>query len=247
MIHVFTSLLCMIIFISGLSGCAINDRTKPIQNIFLEDVDVTRQVERVPFNHAALWHKPQPDAYKKIYLKPVRLDLLPEDTWEESKSIALTSREAFQESAREIADYFHEQLQGRLKEVQSQGLKVVSAPGARTLAIEIALTEMEFSRPVSRAGTFLIPLPFVDMAFSTITDPHAAFAMRITDSQSGQLIATIADRKFPPTRVVDVHKLSLTSSVREICDNWSVELAQALSTGSHEKVEERGTFRLLPW
>jgi len=113
--------------------------------------------------------------------------------------------------------------------------------------LDIALTELEFSHPIARAGSLASPIPGTGVAVSAVSDPHVAFAMRITDGSTGELLATAADRKFSPIRIVDLNKLTVTSSPREIVQNWSLELADAIQLGRFAEVESRGDFKLHPW
>ena len=122
----------------------------------------------------------------------------------------------------------------------------MTLPGPRTIVVEIALTELEFSRPIARAGSMVAPIPGAGAALSMISDPHAAFAARVTDGATGELIATAADRKFPPTRIVDLNKLTVTSSAREICSLWADSIARGIQSKDGEKITSQ-SFSFLPW
>jgi hypothetical protein len=85
------------------------------------------------------------------------------------------------------------------------------------------------------------------MLFSAISDPHVAFAARVYDGKTGKLVATAADRKFPPTRLLDLNKVTVTSPNREIVSTWANIIAGALNRDGFAKVESQGTFSILPW
>lgn len=127
-----------------------------------------------------------------------------------------------------------------------QRIAVTDRPTEGTLVIEIALTELEFSHPVARAGALAAPVPGTGAALSTITDPHVAFAARLTDATTGELVASIADRKFPPMRIVDLNKLTVKSSAREVVALWATSIGQALQGNGIDPVTEK-RFSLLPW
>ena len=112
--------------------------------------------------------------------------------------------------------------------------------------MEIALTELEFSHPVARAGSLAAPVPGSGAALSSISDPHASFALRVSDP-SGNLAATVADRQFPPARIVDLNKLTVSSSIREVCSIWAQTIAEALNKGRFSLVTAPSSFSLSPW
>jgi len=85
------------------------------------------------------------------------------------------------------------------------------------------------------------------VAVSAVSDPHVAFAARFSDGGTGKLLATIADRRFPPTRIVDLNKLTVTSSAREVCAIWAKIIAEGLNSDKLTKVKQQGSFSLLPW
>lgn len=66
-----------------------------------------------------------------------------------------------------------------------------------------------------------------------------AFAARITDADTGQLIATVADRKFAPVRIVDLNKLTVSSTPREISQLWADTIATAINSDGFTKVDEK--------
>ena len=63
------------------SACALKQRVVGVDNTFLEDVDVSKKIENLPFGHA--WINPEfkKETFSSIYFKPVRTDLLPKGQW----------------------------------------------------------------------------------------------------------------------------------------------------------------------
>ena len=229
-----------------LAACAARSRVIPIGNTFLEDVDTTKSLENLPFDHAWVHRSVLKASYDSIYIKPVRLDLLPRDAWRMSTSSIIDSEEAYLEKAKEIATYFEEQLREKFANSDSQWLRVVGTPNQRSLTLEIAFTELEFSHPLVRAAALAAPVPGTGPAVSAISDPHAAFALRLTDSSSRTLVASAASRKFAPLRLVDFNKLTVSSSVREISALWAASIVESIQSGGMNKVSEK-RFSLIPW
>lgn len=235
--------VCLALFACG---CAAHDRITGVSNTFLEDVDIRAKKENLPFDHS--WSKEgvHKGNYSKVFIKPVRLDKLPDDSWKTSASAAIPGKADYLESVKELGGYFRSQLAMKISQTPNSKISLSNGPGPGTLIVEIAFTEVEFSHPIARAGALVAPVPGTGPALSAFSDPHVAFAMRIRDGKTGELLATLADRKFPPTRIVDLNKLTATSSAREVCALWADLLARSLASSPGEKVDE-SHFSLLPW
>ncbi len=241
--RIFLSILIATLFAS----CAVKERIVGVNNTFLQDVDVTKKHDNMPFAHSAMYGEVNSKDYSAIYIKPVRIDTLSENAWETSIAGTIHSKEDYLREAGAIAEYFHEQLIQRFQAYPDGRLRVVDQGGPGVAVVEIALTELQFSHPLVKAASMAVPVPGAGTAVSAIADPYAAMAIRITDSNDGRLLATIADRKFAPTRIVDLNKFSVTSSLREICEFWSEMIVEAFEKGPLAKVERRGVFSILPW
>jgi hypothetical protein len=231
----------------GLSGCAVKERFAAPPSTFLEDVSLEHKMENLPFDHS--WVVPDSDErqYDSVYVAPILIDRLPEDAWKRSAEIGVRSKKEYKREARRIADYFHERLVVELTKVKNAKLTVATEPTNSSLVVTIVLTELELSHPLTRAAALAAPLPGVDMALNTVTDPHVAFSARLTDASSEELIATVADRRYPPFRIIDLNKLFVRSSAREIVSNWSKELALAIQRNRLQTVNKTWGFSLLPW
>ena len=230
-----------------LAACAVKERTEPVVATFLDGVPVESSMQDIPFMHS--WIDPQAkiSAYSTLYIKPVRTDLLPEEMWLRSRGLAVSSADEFQKDAAVIARYFRIRLLSELKSTESQRFTVVDAPDATSLVLEIALTELVLSEPLVRAAALAVPFPGIDLALSTISDPHVSFAARFTSPDGKHLIATAADRRFPPVRLIDLNKLRARSSAREIVAHWARQLAQSIQLDEFKKVEGNSWFSILPW
>ncbi len=239
--------LSVLLVVSLVCGCSAKKRVSAIGNTFLEDVDISHKEETLPFEHSWINWGIKDGSYNSVYIKPVRTDLIPKTDWGMSKSPYIRSEEDFLKETEFIASHFHRELLKDLEAHKEQRIKVADAPGPGVAVLEIALTEAEFSHPAARAASLAAPVPGTGALVGAISDPHAAFAARLTDGESGELIATVADRKFPPTRIVDLNKLTVTSSVREVCSIWAETLADALQKGRMAKVKDRGSFSILPY
>ena len=231
----------------ALSGCALKDRTAPISKTFLEDQDVTQADDKLPFNHA--WIDPELPAgyYTKVYFRTVTADKLPEGAWKASVSTFMTSEKQYKKEAAALAEFFKQQLIQKVTKYKNGTIAVVDQVEPHALVFDIAITELEFSHPISKAGIMLVPIPGSSLAFNAVSDPHVAFAARVYDGESGKLVATLGDRKFPPTRIIDLNKVTVTSSPREIVTIWAEIFAEGLNADRFAPVSSRGIFSILPW
>lgn len=229
------------------TACAVQERTDPVVPTFLDGVPRESSIPDIPFMHA--WIDPNANiaSYSTIYVKPVRTDLMPEEMWHRSRGLAVSSEESFQKDAAIIARYFRLRLLGELKSTSAQRFTVVDTPDTTSIVLEVALTELVLSEPLVRAAALAVPFPGVDLALSTITDPHVSFAARFTSPDGKHLIATAADRGFPPVRLIDLNKLRARSSAREIVAHWARQLAQSIQLDEFKKVERNSWFSILPW
>ncbi len=248
--HSFTKFVAAVQVVAALftlTGCAVEKRTNPVSNLFLEDRDVSVKDKTLPFDHA--WVEPNFPLghYHNVYFRSVTLSKLPPESWKDSKSVYITSEADFMKESQLLADYFLEQLKNKVEKYPKGTMKVVDKPMPDGLVIDLAITENEFSQPIENTGALLVPVPGSAMLFSAISDPHVAFAARVYDGKTGKLVATAADRKFPPTRLLDLNKVTVTSPNREIVSTWANIIAEALNRDGFAKVESQGTFSILPW
>jgi len=243
------AIACLLIALTCISicGCSVKERTDPITTVFLDGAPVESTIKEIPFKHAWLAPREKPLKLTSVFVKPIRTDLLPSEEWQRSKGLAVSSREQFDKSAAVLARYFRIRMIGELKRIENPRFEVADEPNDSSLIVEIALTELVLSEPIIRAAALAAPLPGVDVALSAISDPHVAFAARLTNSDGSVLVATAADRRFPPVRLIDLNKLRATSSAREIIADWAQELSESIQLEEITKVSRPWAFSLLPW
>lgn len=180
-----------------LGGCTIYKQIQPISPVFLEGATLNSTVDRVPFQHA--WSSSNPGAgIRSVFVRPVRIDLLPPDSWIESTSLGITSVEDYNRVAQSLAGYFDVRLREELQLVyeRSKRLAIRDAPSQDSVILEIAITEMILSRPVSHAVGMAAPVPGLGMAMSAMHEPHVAFAARFLSPDGATLLGTLADRRL---------------------------------------------------
>ena len=229
------------------SACAVSQRMEPVPTTYLTDVDTTKKLENLPFQHSWVLEAVNRKDYNAVYFPPVKTEALAGSGWEKSRSSFVWSEQGYLEHASKIATYFRERVIEEVSKTANGRFKIVDAPGPGVVVFQIALTELEFAHPVMSAGSMAVPIPATGNALAAIADPHASFAARLTDGKTGKLIATAADRQFPPVRIMDFNKLTVESSAREIVSKWAVQLAGGLDKGRLGIVEGNSRFSLMPW
>lgn len=233
--------------VSGAVGCAVKERTEPLPQTYLEGRDVSVVDKTLPFKHAWIDPNLPEEQYTNVWFRTVTADTLPEESWLASKGTLLSKESEYKKLADELANYFKQELIEKVANYKDGVISVVDSAQPRGLIFDIALTELEFSHPIQKAGFMLVPIPASSLVFNTVSDPHVAFAAKVYDAQSGKLVATLGDRRFPPTRLLDVNRLTLTSSAREICDTWADIIAEGLNRERFADVPDRGFFAIRPW
>jgi hypothetical protein len=241
----YLSLLPLVV--SGAIGCAVKERTEPLPQTYLEGRDISVVDKTIPFKHAWIDPNLPKEQYTNVWFRTVTADTLQEDSWLASKGTLLSKESEYKKLADELANYFKQELIEHVANYKNGVVSVVDSAQPRGVIFDIALTELEFSHPIQKAGFMLVPIPASSLVFNTVSDPHVSFAAKVYDAQTGKLIATLADRRFPPTRLLDVNRLTLTSSAREICDTWAEIIAEGLNRERFAEVADRGFFAILPW
>jgi len=230
----------------ALAGCAISERIEELPATFLEDVPPESALAGGSFQH--VWRNPDPArrTFETVYVAPVRTDLLPPGMWRRSLSEWVHSEPSFARRVHELASLFREELVAALRAAPRGPLELTDDPTHTSVILEIALTEVVLARPTIHAAALAAPLPGVELALSTMSDPHLSFAARLA-APDGHLLATVADRRFPPIRVIDLNKLTLTSSGREIVREWALELAPLLKLPDTRPGTRRLPISISPW
>lgn len=232
-----------------LAGCALQKKFEPISANFLHGASPDSSIPRVPFKHAWAAERPSVQKVTAIYVLPVRTDRIAPDSWMESSGLSITSLEDYNEKVEALATFFHQRLTEELERVYSNNkrLRVVSKPAPDAVNLELALTEVVFSRPATNLAVMAAPVPGAGVALSAMTEPVIAFAGRFTSPDEGVLWGTVADRRNPPFRPIDLNKFTVASSARDVVSQWARELAEAIEFDRLKPIERSPWFSLMPW
>lgn len=240
------SIIIKLTLLFSLSSCFLQNEIIPLTSTHLAGLDVSKKIASLPFLHAQVHKKVPRGLYKKVLIENIKISDEAIDSWADSFGVVISSQGSYIEESKEIAGYFKKRLIEDIKN-NNPDFEIVTTPDENTVRISIVIIELVYSKPSLEAGSVLTPVPGTGLAISALNNVHIAFVMRIQDALTGELIASIADRKFPPMKIVDFNKFTVTSSIKEICDNWSSMITKTFLVGHHSKVEREGDFSIIPW
>ncbi len=160
--------------------------------------------------------------------------------------------EWFRDDVVELQAFFHDTIEEEIRK-NTSGSLVVELTDSREeadYAFECEITELSLGNPILYIGTWLIPIPGIATAVDASTTPTVAIEARLVDVDFNRVVAELYDRKIPKIRILDLRKaISMTSPIREVMRDWSIELARAFTYRSDidESVEGTSDFSLVPW
>lgn len=240
------NLIISMVLIFTLSGCFLQNEILPLKSKHLEGLDIDKRIESLPFLHSQVHKKVPRGFYNKAIISDVEISKEAIKNWSDSFGTVINSEESYIKESKIIAAYFKNKL---IEDIKSNNpdFTIVSASDKNTVMINVTFVEIVYSIPSLEVASVMTPLPGSGLAISALNNVHIAFVMKIIDAQSGQLIASIADRKFPPMKLVDLNKFTVTSSIKEICDHWSSMITKTFLVGHLGKIESEGDFSIMPW
>ncbi|MEP2774474.1 MAG: DUF3313 family protein [Luteolibacter sp.] len=197
----------------ALTSCGLDHALSPAEPTeFLTSTgtDTKKRSSRLPFEHAWLSSEINVHDYKNIVIRPVTTRYLHVDEWERSKSASIPTQKAFKKRADQLARHFTKELNIAFTDPICLFYKTESTSKPETLILEVALTDAHF--------------PDAD-ATNLKEIPVCGFEARVRDAKTGELVATVSDRRGPDLHFHgdDTH---MTDN-EEICSIWARQLMEA--------------------
>jgi hypothetical protein len=211
----------------------------PTPFLNIPGVDRTDKYSNVPFDHTWIAKKFDEKKYTKLIIAPVILEHLSSENQLESTSVFVPTKEAYDKEVNLLAEYTAQSFRKAFAEDPDKRMQVVEQPGPGTLVLEIALTQVIFGHPGVYAGSFASPLPGTGVIASAITQPSVAFEARLKDAQTGEVMATAADRRTPVIRIVDFNQLTAVSPCRDIVNKWADVFVEVFKEGRLKKIRAK--------
>ena len=209
-----------------------------------------QQTNRADLPFQKVWIKSGFDksAYKELFIAPVDTQYMLKMDWMHKMSSASWMGDVKKDIA-ELARYFHHQVVGDFKNDPKHRFQVISSPEQHTqpaLILELALIEVDPSQPVLHALSWAGP-PGTGTAAGAINQRRAAFEGRLRDMETGEVVATFADRDMADAGPLDLTRLTWYGPAKGIMDRWAKQFVQIANRKPGEAVTDPTPFTLRPF
>jgi len=247
-------LLCVV---GTLSGCATVDKgsnntkelaVEPAPDAgFIEQPG--QQVKRADLPFQKVWIKPgfEKSNYQELVVPPVNTQYMFEMDWLHKASSANWFGDV-QKDIEELAKYFHDQVVKDFKNDPNQRFNVISSPIEHkkpALRLELALIEIDPSTPVLHAAGWAVMGG--STAAGVVNKRTAAFEGRLRDLQTGEVVATFADRDMQDVGPIDMKRMTWYGPAKSIMDQWAKQFVQIANRKPGEAVTDPVAFTLRPF
>ena len=209
-----------------------------------------RQYKPADLPFQKVWIKPGTSlsAYQSLVVAPVNTYYMMEMDWLHKMS-SVNALSDVKEDIADLARYFHEQVVTKFKEDPNHRFQIVEYPGQQrgaSVRLELALIEIDPSQPVLHALSWAGP-PGTGTAAGLINQRRAAFEGRLRDLQTGEVIATFADRDMQDVGPLDLTRLTWYGPAKGIMDRWAEQFVQIANRKPGEMVTDPTPLTLRPF
>ena len=252
-----TELALLLCVVGTLSGCATVESgssnvkamtVKPAPNAgFIEQPD--RQVKRADLPFQKVWIKPGFDksGYRELIVAPVNTQYMFEMDWLHKASSANWFG-GVQKDIEKLAQYFHDQVVKDFKKDPKRRFQVIESPAQHkqpALRLELALIEIDPSMPVLHAAGWAVIGG--STAAGVVNQRRAAFEGRLRDLQTGEVVATFADRDMQDVGPIDMTRMTWYGPAKGIMDQWAKQFVQIANRKPGEVITDPVAFTLRPF
>lgn len=237
--------LCLILlfFALVLVGCSVN----PSKNSeFLKDSPEMEKHSRYPYQRVWLRYDAEKNknTVKALIIAPVNITYIKKMDW--FKLQGKEKQQTILEEARELGNYFQSHLKEKI--ATETHLNITDKPGSDISRVEIAIVELIPSdvwwNAAATGAGFVVPGAGMLKTFGA---GSIAIEVKISNSNTGELIGLIADREIDKMAPIDVAALSWFQGSKNNIDDWVDIMVNSVNTGWNEQVTDTVPFRLLPW
>lgn len=197
-----------------------------------------------------VWIKPGFNAakYKEIIVSPVNTDYMLKMDWLHSITAADVIGDVKKDTA-ELALYFHNQIIKNFEEDPKHRFTVIKYASQLknpALQLEIALIEIDPSASVLHALSWAGPIG-TGSAVGAVNQRRAAFEARLRDKQTGEVVATFADRDMQDVGPIDLTRLTWYGPAKGIMDRWAHQFVQIANRKPGEIISDPTAFTVRPF
>jgi len=243
--------------IALLSACStVQKETNAVKSVavqpaadagFIEHPELQSKPTDLPFQK--VWIKPgfEKSGYQELVVAPVNTQYMQQMDWLHQLSSA-SLLGGVQKDIEELAQYFHEQVVNEFKHDPKHRFQVIEFANQHrqpALRLELALIEINPSQPALHAAGWLIPGG--GTAAGVVNQRRAAFEGRLRDLQTGEVVATFADRDMQDAGPLDLTRLTWYGPAKGIMDQWAKQFVQIANRKPGEAVTDPTAFTLRPF
>lgn len=215
---------------------------------FIEHPELQTKRTDLPFQK--VWIKPGFDmnTYRDLFVAPVNTEHMLKMDWLHSTSSANWLGDVHKD-IKELAQYFQDRVIKEFKEDPNHRLQIIEyaeRPTHPALRLELALIEIDPSQPVLHALSWAGP-PGTGTAAGMVNQRRAAFEGRLRDLQTGEVVATFADRDMADAGPIDLTRLTWYGPAKGIMDQWAKQFVQIANRKPGEMVTDPIPFTLRPF
>lgn len=209
-----------------------------------------RQSKHADLPFQKVWIKPgfHKANYRELVIVPVDTHHMLEMDWLHQLSSANILGDVKKDTA-ELAQYFHDQIVKEFREDPHHRFMVIEYAQQHrypALRLEIALIEIDPSDSVLHALSWAGPIGSGSAA-GIVNQRRAAFEARLRDLQSGEIVATFADRDMQDVGPLDLTRLTWYGPAKGIMDQWAKQFVQIANRKPGEIVSDPTPFTLKPF
>ncbi len=215
---------------------------------FIEHPEYQSRPADLPFQK--VWMKPGFDknAYRQLVVAPVDTRHMLKMDWLHGLSSANWVGNVKKDIAH-LAQYFHDQVVKEFEGDPNHRFQVIE-PSERyrqpALRLELALIEIDPSQPVLHALSWAGP-PGTGTAAGLVNQRRAAFEGRLRDLETGEVVATFADRDMQDAGPLDLTRLTWYGPAKGIMDRWAKQFVQVANRRPGEVITDPTPFTLRPF
>jgi Protein of unknown function (DUF3313) len=214
---------------------------------FIANPELQVKREDLPFHK--VWIKPDFDksGYKALVVAPVNTEYVMDMDWLHKAGSANWVGNV-KKDLEKLAIYFKDEVVKQFTEDPNKRFQIIEdtgMPEPATLRLELALIEVNPSQPVLHAAGWLIPGG--GTAAGAVNKRTAAFEGRLRDLQTGEVVATFADRDMQDVGPIDLTRLTWYGPAKGIMDQWAKQFVQIANRQQGESVTDPTAFTLRPF
>lgn len=241
-----------------LSGCAtIKSGSNEVKASVVEPAPNTgfiqhpeRQTYRSDLPFQKVWIKSGFDMghYRELIVAPVNTQYMLEMDWLHKASSASWYGDVKKDIA-ELARYFHHQVVQEFQNDPHHRFTILNNSAAKaqpTLRLELALIEIDPSMPVLHALSWVGPIGS-GTAAGMVNKRRAAFEGRLRDIDTGEVVATFADRDMADVGPIDLTRLTWYGPAKGIMERWAKQFVQIANRRPGEAITDPTPFTLRPF